>query len=103
MGRGDAPGPLFEGMTRHGKLTGLRLDGKDIATLIKSAVKAAGLDPTKFSGHSLRAGLVTTAARAGKSERSIMGQTGHRSVAMVRRYIRDAGLFDDNAADGIGL
>jgi len=101
--RGDVAGPLFVGLTRHGKSTGLRLDGKDIANLIKSAAKAAGLDPAKVSGHSLRAGLVTTAARAGKSERAIMGQTGHRSVTMVRRYIRDAGLFDDNAADGIGL
>lgn len=101
--RGDAPGSMFGGLTRHGKPTGLRLDGKDIANLIKSAAEAAGLDPTKFSGHSLRAGLVTTAARAGKSERAIMGQTGHKSVTMVRRYIRDAGLFDDNAADGIGL
>jgi integrase len=101
--RGEAPGPLFVGMTRHGKTTGQRLDGKDIATLIKRAAEAVGLDPATVSGHSLRAGLVTTAARAGKSERSIMGQTGHRSVTMVRRYIRDAGLFDDNAADGIGL
>ena len=42
-------------------------------------------------------------ATAGKSERSIMKQTGHRSVSVVRRYIRDAELFDDNAAAGIGL
>lgn len=96
-------GPLFVGMTRHSKLTGRRLDGKDIAILIKSAATAAGLEASRFSGHSLRAGLVTTAARAGKSERAIMDQTGHKSAAMVRRYIRDAGLFDDNAADGIGL
>jgi len=103
MRRGPAAGPLFEGMTKGDFLTGQRLDGKDVANLIKSAAKAVGLDPAKVSGHSLRAGLVTTAARAGKSERAIMGQTGHRSVVMVRRYIRDAGLFDDNAADGIGL
>lgn len=101
--RGAEPGVLFVGLTRHGKATGQRLDGKDVARLIKCAAEGAGLDPTKFSGHSLRAGLVTTAARAGKSERAIMGQTGHRSVTTVRRYIRDAGLFDDNAADGIGL
>jgi integrase len=90
-------------MTRSHKPTGQRLDGKDIANLIKSAATAVGLDASRLSGHSLRAGLVTAAARAGKSERVIMDQTGHRSAAMVRRYIRDAGLFDDNAADGIGL
>ena len=54
-----------------------------------------------FAGHSLRAGLATTAAKAGKSERAIMRQTGHRSVAMVSRYIRDADLFSDNAAAGL--
>jgi integrase len=56
-----------------------------------------------FAGHSLRSGLATAAAKVGKSERSIMKQTGHRSVSVVRRYIRDAELFDDNAAAGIGL
>jgi chorismate mutase len=50
-----------------------------------------------------RAGLATSAAIAGKSERAIMNQTGHRSVAMVRRYIRDGNLFRDNAAEGLGL
>lgn len=70
---------------------------------MKRAAAAAGLDASTFSGHSLRAGLATSAAKAGKSERAIMAQTGHRSVAMVRRYIRDADLFSDNAAAGIGL
>jgi hypothetical protein len=58
--------------------------------------------PALFAGHSLRSGLATAAAKAGKSERSIMKQTGHRSVTVVRRYIRDAELFDDNAAAGMG-
>jgi integrase len=56
-----------------------------------------------LAGHSLRAGLATTAARNGASERSIMKQTGHRSVQMVRRYIREAELFHDNAAAKLGL
>ena len=55
------------------------------------------------SGMVMSAGLATGAAKAGKSERSIMKQTGHRSVSVVRRYIRDAELFDDNAAACIGL
>jgi len=53
--------------------------------------------------HSLRSGLATAAANAGKSECSLIKQTGHRSVNVVRRYIRQAELFDDNAAAGIGL
>ncbi len=56
-----------------------------------------------FAGHSLRAGLATSAAAAGKSERAILQQTGHRSVTTVRRYIRDGNLFRENAAEGIGL
>ena len=56
----------------------------------------------RYAGHSLRAGLATSAAEAGASERSIMNQTGHRSVAMVRKYIRD-GLFGENAAAKVGV
>jgi site-specific recombinase XerD len=100
---GITEGAMFRGITRHHKLTEYRLDGKDVARAVKRAGKAAGMDTSKLAGHSLRAGLATAAARAGKSERSIMAQTGHRSVIMVRRYIRDANLFTDNAAAGIGL
>lgn len=96
-------GAIFIGVNRHGKLTGKRLYGNDVARIVKKCARAAGLDASKFSGHSLRAGLATAAAKAGKSERAIMAQTGHRSVMMVRRYIRDADLFGENAASGIGL
>lgn len=72
-----------------------------MAEIIKKRVAAVGLDPERYSGHSLRAGLATSAAKAGKTERSIMKQTGHESAAMLRRYIRIAELFEDNAAKGI--
>lgn len=100
---GITEGAVFLGMNRHGVTTGKRLSPADVARVVKAAAEAAGLDAARFSGHSLRAGLATAAAKAGKSERAIMGQTGHRSTAMVRRYIRDAELFNDNAACGIGL
>jgi integrase len=74
-----------------------------VALIVKRAAQRAGLEATEFSGHSLRSGLATTAARGGASERSIMKQTGHRSVAMVRRYIREAELFHDNTATKLGL
>jgi integrase len=93
-------GPVFREVTRHGRSKG-RLTAQSVALAVKRAAHAAGLDPVRFSGHSLRAGLATSAARAGKSERAIMAQTGHRSEKMVRRYIRDASLFTDNAAAGI--
>jgi len=69
-----------------------------VALIVKRAVEKAGLDPDKYAGHSLPAGLATSAAQAGVSQRSIMAQTGHRSVVVARRYIRDGSLFRDNAA-----
>ena len=96
-------GPLFRGVNRHGQLLPKRLSGEGVAIVLKRYVGALGFDPAAFAGHSLRAGLATSAAAVGKSERAIMHQTGHRSVAMVRRYIRDGNLFRENAAQGIGL
>ena len=74
-----------------------------MALVVKRAAQAAGLDPARYAGHSLRAGLATQAAAAGASERVIMAQTGHKSEAMVRRYIREGSLFRDNAASMVGL
>jgi len=74
-----------------------------VARAVKHAVAAVGLDATQFSGHSLRAGLVTAAAIAGVEERIIMRQTGHTNVAMLRRYIREGELFRENAAAEVGL
>jgi integrase len=70
---------------------------------VKTRAEEAGLAADKISSHSLRAGLATAAARAGKSMTAIQRQTGHKSIAMVARYVRDGTLFTDNAASGIGL
>jgi site-specific recombinase XerD len=80
-----------------------RLTAQSVAHLVKHYAAAAGLDAQQVSGHSLRAGLATAAALAGKSEHAIMKQTLHRSVTTVRRYIRDGELFRENAAEGLGL
>ena len=90
-------GPVFT------NYKGNRLSGQWVWKIVKKAVERIGLDPEQFGGHSLRAGLATSAAKAGASERSIMKQTGHRSLPMVRRYIRDGELFDQNAAAMVGL
>jgi integrase len=96
-------GPLFRSINRHGKVQAARLSGIDVARIVKKLAQRAGLDASKYAGHSLRAGHATAAAVAGASERSIMAQTGHRSVQMVRRYIRDGTLFRDNSAGKLGL
>lgn len=100
---GAAEGPLFRAINRHGQLSEARLSDKSVALIVKRAAEEAGLDPALYAGHSLRAGLATAAANAGVSERSIMAQTGHRSVATVRKYIREGSLFRDNAASKVGL
>ena len=71
--------------------------------IIKRIAKEVGLDPEKYAGHSLRAGLATQASIAGASEIEIMNQTGHRSIVTLRRYIRDGNLFRQNAAAKVGL
>jgi integrase len=96
-------GPLFRRVNRHGQVLAGRLSGEGVALVVKRYVGKLGYDPAQFAGHSLRAGLATSAAAAGKSERAIMSQTGHRSVTTLRRYIRDGNLFRENAAAGIGL
>lgn len=96
-------GPVFRAIDRHDRLAAKPVSGRSIARIVKRSCSAAGLEAKSYSGHSMRAGLVTAAAKAGKSTHAIMRQTGHRSVAMVARYVREAQLFDDNAASGIGL
>jgi site-specific recombinase XerD len=100
---GIISGPLFRPINRHGQMQPGRLSGIDVARIVKKLAERAGLDRAKYAGHSLRAGHATTAAIAGASERSIMNQTGHRSVQMVRRYIRDGNLFRENSAGKLGL
>jgi len=96
-------GAVFRVMNRHDQVLPKRLSGEGVGMVVKRHVEALGFDPGQFAGHSLRAGLATSAAAAGKSERAIMQQTGHRSLTTVRRYIRDGNLFRENAAEGLGL
>lgn len=96
-------GPLFRSINRHGQIQPGRLSAADVARVVKKLADRVGLDSAKYAGHSLRAGHATSAAIAGASERSIMNQTGHRSVQMVRRYIRDGSLFRENSAGKLGL
>ncbi len=74
-----------------------------VALVVKKHAEAAGLDPALFSGHSLRAGFVTSAARDGEQERTIMRTTGHKSIEMVLRYVREANAFAENAFNSLGL
>ncbi len=80
-----------------------KLSDKSVALIIKKYAQIAGLDPTKYAGHSLRSGFATTAAEFGAEERNIMNMTGHKTTQMVRRYIQEANLFKNNALNKIKI
>ena len=94
-------GPLFRKFFKGFKLSKNRLSDQSVALIIKFYLKKAGIDNSNYSGHSLRSGFATSAAEAGAEERSIMNMTGHKSTEMVRRYIKEANLFKNNALNKI--
>ncbi len=102
LGRAEIEeGPVFRPVDRHGRVHDARLSGEAVSLVVKGRAAAVGLDPDDYSGHSLRAGLATSAAAAGVSSWKIRQQTGHASDAMLARYIRDGELFADNAAGAL--
>ena len=96
-------GPVFRRFVKGSKLSENRLTDQTVALLIKQYLQLAGIDSKNYSGHSLRSGFATSAAESGAEERSIMAMTGHKSTEMVRRYIKDANLFKNNALNKIKI
>ena len=91
----------FKNKKKEGKI--FDISDKSVALIIKRYVEKAGLDPSKYAGHSLRSGFATTAAEFGAEERNIMAMTGHKTTQMVRRYIQEANLFKNNALKNIKI
>jgi len=96
-------GPVFRRFVKGSKLSEKRLTDQTVALLIKEYLNMAGIDSKNYSGHSLRSGFATSAAESGAEERSIMAMTGHKSTEMVRRYIKEANLFKNNALSKIKI
>ena len=96
-------GPLFRRFSKGSKLLNNRLTDQTVALLIKKYLQLAGIDNRNYSGHSLRSGFATSAAESGVEERTIMAMTGHKSTEMVRRYIKEANLFKNNALNRIKI
>jgi integrase len=101
--RGDVAGPLFcrlrkpgDGVQPHKRMT-----GEAVGDLVQAAAARAGLDPRLYGAHSLRAGCATAAARGGASDVAIMARTGHKSAAMMARYVRPGRLFDLDPLRGV--
>lgn len=91
-------GPVFRSIGKGGTRLHGRLTAQSVSLVLRRLAKTATLALPALSAHSLRAGLVTSAAQAGIPAYKIQEQTGHRSLDMLHRYIRDANLFDNNAA-----
>ena len=96
-------GALFRRFTKGSKLSDNRLSDQTVALLIKDYLNLAGIESRNYSGHSLRSGFATSAAESGVEERNIMAMTGHKSTEMVRRYIKEANLFKNNALSKIKI
>jgi site-specific recombinase XerD len=110
-------GPVFREVTRHGHVQPRRLSDRAVALVVKRSVEAArrvalqrgqwgfaeGLDPRRYAGHSLRAGFITSAAAVGVPTHDIMRQSDHKREETLRRYIRHATVFRQNAAAKVGL
>jgi site-specific recombinase XerD len=94
---GISEGPIFREVDRHGELGPQRLTGRSIARIVKRAVAAAGFDASIFSGHSMRAGFVTSALDAGVDPLKIMPISRHVKVDTLKIYDRRENDFDDHA------
>ncbi len=92
---------IYESNIKTGKI--FDMSDKNVALIIKKYAGLAGLDSNKYSGHSLRSGFATSTAELGAEERSIMAMTGHKTTQMVRRYIKEANLFKNNALNRIKI
>ncbi len=96
-------GAIFKRFAKGNSLTNYRLTDQTVVLLIKKYLNLAGIESSNFSGHSLRSGFATVAAESGADERSIMAMTGHKTTQMVRRYIKEANIFKNNALNKIKL
>ncbi len=96
-------GPIFRRFAKGCSLTSSRLTDQSVVLLIKKYLELAGIENKNYSGHSLRSGFATASAESGADERSIMAMTGHKTTQMVRRYIKEANLFKNNALSKIKI
>lgn len=98
--RGEAPGPLYCPVSRSGALEiGESLTVRQVQQIVTARARAAGV--AQASGHTLRATFATLAASHGKPLNRIADQGGWSSLDVLRRYVRQANLFDDNASSGL--
>lgn len=95
---GISEGPIFRAIRKGGtSVMQVRLTDRSVANILKRHAEAVGLDPATFSGHSLRAGFVTSALQAGADVMRVMDVTRHRQVNTLKAYDRRAKAFQHHA------
>lgn len=100
---GIRSGPLFRRFYRGGSIGKKPLTAQYVSKILKAHAERVGLSPEVFSAHSLRSGFITQAIRAGKPERRVKDHSGHASWETFNGYVKQAGTFDENPAEGLGL
>jgi integrase len=100
---GLTEGAVFRTVDRHGNIGSAQITDRGVTLVVKRRAGLAGMDSSEVSVHSLRVGLATAAAAAVVQERVIAQTTGHKSMTVLRRYIREGNLFNENAAAAVGL
>jgi site-specific recombinase XerD len=90
-------GPVFREVKKGGRVQNAALTDRSVAQIVKRYAELAGLDPTQFAGHSLRAGFITSAAESGAALLRIADQSRHKSLDVLRGYVRRADMFKDHA------
>jgi integrase len=97
---GITDGPLFR-PTEGNRISQSRLAARSVADIVKSYAGRLGLNVADFSGHSLRSGFLTSAARRGASVFKMRDVSRHKSMDVLQAYVRDADLFRDHAGAGL--
>ena len=97
---GITEGPIFRRINRGNHLSDDPLSAQSVALIVKRYAEAAGFDVATLSGHSLRAGFITSAAENRASISRIMEVSRHRDPRTVETYVRRADRFKDHAGDG---
>ena len=94
-------GAVFRHVHRGDTVARTRLSGQSVALIIKELAAKAGLDPSRYAGHSLRSGFLTSAARNRASIFKMADQSRHKSLDVLRAYVRNEQRFEDHAAEGL--
>jgi hypothetical protein len=92
-------GPILRPVVKGQRILPMALTPCSVANIIKGYCEAIGLDPAQYAGHSLRAGYITSAAESGAQSFRIADHSRHKSLEMLRTYVRHVQAFRDHSGE----